>query len=80
MIAATVQKLPSVEPARANLRRTRRAFREGTAGGLWVGLEIMVVEPVAPQAAGSMGMTYEALIWTVKLDKAQVRGTMPERK
>lgn len=61
-MAATVQKLPTVEPASANLRRTRRAFREGTAGGLLVGFENMVVEPLAPQAAGSMGVTCEALI------------------
>lgn len=42
-MAATVQKLPTVDPARANRRRTRRAFRDGTAGVPLVGLETMVV-------------------------------------
>lgn len=40
--AATVQNPPTVEPAKASCRRSRRAFGDGTAGVPLVRLEIMI--------------------------------------
>lgn len=67
VMAATVQKLPTVEPASASRRRNRRTFRDGTAGVVpLVRLDIMIGMngriSCTARAAASFGITYIAWV------------------
>lgn len=78
MTTPTVQKPPTVEPAKASCRSTRNAFREGTAGVEFAALANIVEAVAASRELGSPIMHQRTRGWCYTIELVLcIRRTAP---